>query len=65
MTGVESTPTYRLLLEPWCPALAVGPMSSVTFAGALVGPYGLRVVVAVVLALFAAFIYVFNFTSFF
>ena len=40
-------------------------MSRVSFADALVGPYGVRAIIAIVLALFAAFIYVFNFTSFF
>jgi hypothetical protein len=32
---------------------------------ALVGPYGLHAAVGLALALFAGFIYVFNFTSFF
>ena len=40
-------------------------MSRVNLAQALAGPYGLRAFVAVMLALFVAFIYVFNFTSFF
>jgi len=40
-------------------------MSRVNLAHALAGPYGLRVVVAIMLALFVAFLYVFNFTSFF
>jgi hypothetical protein len=30
-----------------------------------IGPYGLRVVLGMALALFAAFLYVFNYTSFF
>ena len=32
---------------------------------ALVGPYGLHVILGMTLVLFAAFLYVFNFTSFF
>jgi hypothetical protein len=31
----------------------------------LVGPYGLHVVVAVIFVLFAAFLWIFNFTTFF
>jgi hypothetical protein len=38
---------------------------SQTVVNALVGPYGLHVVLGVVLALFAGFIYVFNYTGFF
>jgi hypothetical protein len=40
-------------------------MSRVGLVDALVGPYGLYVIVAVTVALFVTFIYVFNFTSFF
>jgi hypothetical protein len=40
-------------------------MSRANLAQALAGPYGLHAFAAVMLALFVAFIYVFNFTSFF
>jgi hypothetical protein len=40
-------------------------MSYARLANTLVGPYGLHAMLGLVLALFAAFIYVFNFTSFF
>ena len=40
-------------------------MSQASLVNTLVGPFGLRAVVGVVLALFAAFIYLFNYTSFF
>jgi hypothetical protein len=40
-------------------------MSQIGLTGALVGPYGLHAVIGLVLALFAAFLYVFNFTSVF
>jgi hypothetical protein len=40
-------------------------MSQASLGGALIGPYGLHAVLGVTLALFAAFIYLFNFTSFF
>jgi len=33
--------------------------------GVLVGPYGLHAALGLMLALFAGFLYVFNFTSFF
>jgi len=39
--------------------------SQTGLAGALVGPYGLHAVLGLVLALFADFLFVFNFTSFF
>jgi hypothetical protein len=42
-----------------------GFMSQASLVNTLVGPFGLRAVVGVVLALFAAFIYLFNYTSFF
>ena len=38
---------------------------SQTTVNALVGPYGLHAAIGVVLALFAGFIYVFNYTGFF
>jgi hypothetical protein len=40
-------------------------MSQASLVNTLVGPYGLHAVLALMLALFAAFIYVFNYTSFF
>jgi hypothetical protein len=40
-------------------------MSQASLVNALVGPYGLHAVIGLVLALFAGFLYVFNFTSFF
>jgi hypothetical protein len=40
-------------------------MSHASLANTLVGPYGLHAVLGVVLALFAGFIYVFNYTGFF
>lgn len=40
-------------------------MSQANLVNTLVGPYGLHAALGVMLALFAAFIYVFNFTSFF
>ena len=65
MTGVEKQVDLPTSPRTAALHLAIGPMSRVSFADALVGPYGLRAVFAIVLALFAAFIYVFNFTSFF
>ena len=40
-------------------------MSQASLVTAIVGPYGLHATIGVMLALFAGFIYVFNFTSFF
>ena len=40
-------------------------MSQARLLNALFGPYGLHAAVGLVLVLFAGFIYVFNFTSFF
>jgi hypothetical protein len=40
-------------------------MSQPALVNALMGPYGLHVVLGLILALFAGFLYVFNFTSFF
>jgi hypothetical protein len=40
-------------------------MPQTSLAGALVGPYGLHAAVGLILVLFAGFLYVFNFTSFF
>jgi hypothetical protein len=40
-------------------------MSKTALVAVLVGPYGLHAVGGLVLALFAGFLYVFNFTSFF
>jgi hypothetical protein len=40
-------------------------MSQASLVTAIVGPYGLHAAIGVMLALFAGFIYVFNFTSFF
>ena len=40
-------------------------MSQASLVNTLVGPFGLRAVVGVMLALFVAFIYLFNYTSFF
>ena len=40
-------------------------MSQASLGSVLIGPYGLHAVLGLMLALFAAFIYVFNFTSFF
>jgi hypothetical protein len=40
-------------------------MSPTTLVGIMVGPLGLHVALGVMLALFAAFIYVFNYTNFF
>jgi hypothetical protein len=40
-------------------------MSQTGVAGALVGRYGLHLSLGLILALFAGFLYVFNFTSFF
>ena len=42
-----------------------GFMSQAAFVNALIGPYGLHAVLGLILALFAGFLYVFNFTSFF
>lgn len=36
-----------------------------TLLGALIGPYGLHAAIGLTLALFAGFLYLFNFTSFF
>jgi hypothetical protein len=41
------------------------PMSQASLGNMLIGPYGLHALLGLMLALFAAFIYVFNFTSFF
>ena len=40
-------------------------MSQADLVNTLVGPYGLHAALGLVFALFAGFIYVFNFTSFF
>jgi hypothetical protein len=40
-------------------------MSHARLVNALVGPYGLHALLGLVLALFATFIYVFNYTGFF
>ena len=40
-------------------------MSQESLVNTLVGPYGLHAALGVMLALFAGFIYVFNFTGFF
>jgi hypothetical protein len=40
-------------------------MSQATVVQSLIGPYGLHAAVGVMLALFAGFIYVFRYTSFF
>ncbi len=40
-------------------------MSQAGLVNTLVGPYGLHAVLGLVLALFAGFLYVFNFTAFF
>ena len=40
-------------------------MSQAGLVNTLVGPYGLHAALGLVFALFAGFIYVFNFTSFF
>lgn len=40
-------------------------MAQATIARTLVGPYGLHVAGAALVALFAGFLYVFNFTNFF
>ena len=40
-------------------------MSQTSVVNALAGPYGLHAALGVMLALFAGFIYVFNYTSFF
>ena len=40
-------------------------MSQASVVNALAGPYGLQAALGVMLALFAGFIYVFNYTSFF
>jgi len=40
-------------------------MSQANLVGTLMGPYGLHIALGVMLALFGAFIYVFNYTSFF
>jgi hypothetical protein len=40
-------------------------MSQASLVTTIVGPYGLHAAIGVMLALFAGFIYVFNFTSFF
>jgi len=40
-------------------------MSQTGVAGTLVGRYGLHLSLGLILALFAGFLYVFNFTSFF
>ena len=42
-----------------------GFMSQASLINTLVGPFGLHAVVGVMLALFVAFIYLFNYTSFF
>ena len=47
----------------WC--WEIGFMSQAALVNALVGPYGLHAVIGFMLALFAGFLYVFNFTSFF
>lgn len=40
-------------------------MSQASLVGVVIGPYGLHAALGVILALFAGFIYVFNYTSFF
>jgi len=40
-------------------------MSQANLINALVGPYGLHAILSMMLALFAGFLYVFNYTSFF
>ena len=40
-------------------------MSQASLGDALIGPYGLHAILGVTFALFAGFIYLFNFTSFF
>ena len=40
-------------------------MSQAGLVDALIGPYGLHAALGLVLALFAGFLYLFNFTSFF
>jgi hypothetical protein len=40
-------------------------MSQARLVNTLIGPYGLHAILGLVLALFALFIYTFNFTSFF
>jgi hypothetical protein len=40
-------------------------MPQTSLAGAWVGPYGLHAMLGLIGALFAGFLYVFNFTSFF
>jgi len=40
-------------------------MSQAGLVGAVVGPYGLHAVLGLMLGLFAGFLYLFNFTSFF
>ena len=40
-------------------------MSQASVVNALVGPYGLHAALGVMLLLFVAFIYVFNYTTFF
>ncbi len=40
-------------------------MSQASLVNTLVGPFGLHAIIGAILALFAAFIYVFNYTSFF
>ena len=40
-------------------------MSNERLMNTLVGPYGLHAVLGLVLALFAGFVYVFNYTGFF
>jgi len=40
-------------------------MSQATLVNTLVGPYGLHAILGTTLALFAGFLYVFNYTSFF
>jgi hypothetical protein len=41
------------------------PMSETGLAAAIVGRYGLHAALGLILALFAGFLYIFNFTSFF
>jgi hypothetical protein len=43
----------------------MGAMAQAALARILVGPYGLHAFIAVMLTLFIAFLWVFNFTTFF
>jgi hypothetical protein len=49
----------------WRTAFGDELMSQASLGSALIGPYGLHAILGLTLALFAGFIYMFNFTSFF